>query len=92
MVKVQLSEIFTADVAHKIRAPYLFHFKTLQILTTAILTGSASTIHNSLKIVFQNFTFWYYPGYDTCFIFQDIIGSKIASLKMSEKHISFTGL
>ena len=37
-----------------------------RFLTTAIFTGSASSVDNSLKIMFQNFTFWCYPGYDTC--------------------------
>ena len=56
MDKMQLSEIFTArDVVHRIRAPYLCHFD--RFLTMAIFTGSASTVHNSLKIMFQNFTF-----------------------------------
>ena len=42
--------------------------KRYRYLTTAIFTGSASTVHtcNSLKIMLQNFTFWCYPGYDTC--------------------------
>ena len=43
-----------------------FVLKRDRFLTTAIFTGSASTVHNSLKIMFQNFTFWCYPGYDTC--------------------------
>ena len=43
-----------------------FMLKGNRFLTTAIFTGSASTAHNSLKITFQNFTFWCYPGYDTC--------------------------
>ena len=42
-----------------------FNLKRDRFLTTAIFTGSASTVHNSLKM-FQNFTFWCYPGYDTC--------------------------
>ena len=37
-----------------------------RFFTAAIFTGSASTVHNSFKIMFQNFTLWYYPGYDTC--------------------------
>ena len=37
-----------------------------RFLTTAIFTGSVSTIHDSLKIMFQTFIFWCYPGYDTC--------------------------
>ena len=37
-----------------------------RFLTIAIFTGSASTVHNSFKIMFQNFTFLCYPGYDTC--------------------------
>ena len=41
-----------------------FISKRDRVLTTAISTGSASTVHNSLKM-FQNFTFWCYPGYDT---------------------------
>ena len=36
-----------------------------RFLTTAIFTGSAMTVHISIKIMFQNFTFWCYPGYDT---------------------------
>ena len=40
--------------------------KRYRFLTTAIFTGSASTVDNSLKIRFQNFTVWCYPGYDTC--------------------------
>ena len=37
-----------------------------KFLTTAIFTGSASTVDNSLKIMFQNVTFWCCPDYDTC--------------------------
>ena len=37
-----------------------------RFLTTAIFTGAVSTVHNSLKILIQNFTFLCYPGYDTC--------------------------
>ena len=40
-----------------------FNLKPDRVLTTAIFTGSASTVHNSLKILFQNFTFSCYPGY-----------------------------
>ena len=43
-----------------------FILKPDRFLTTAIFTGSASTVHNSFEIMFQNFTFWCYPGYDTC--------------------------
>ena len=43
-----------------------FISKRDKFLTTAIFTGSASTLHNLLKIMFQNFTFWCYPGYGTC--------------------------
>ena len=43
-----------------------FISKRERFLTTAIFTGSASTVHNSLKTMFQDFTFWCYPGYDTC--------------------------
>ena len=43
-----------------------FISKRDRFLTTAIFTGSASTVHNSLKVMFQNVTFWCYPGYDTC--------------------------
>ena len=43
------------DVVHRIRAPYLFHFETRQIFDYS--NFSASTVHNSLKIMFQNFTF-----------------------------------
>ena len=39
-----------------------FILKRDRFLTTAIFIGSASTVHNSLKIMFQNFTFWCYPG------------------------------
>ena len=46
--------------------PYLFQFETWQIFDYSNFTGSISTVHNSLKIMFQNFTFWCYPGYDTC--------------------------
>ena len=42
-----------------------FIFKLDRFLTTAILTGSASTVHNSLKLMFQNFTFWCHSDYDT---------------------------
>ena len=35
-----------------------FILKRDRFLTTAIFTGSASTVHNSFKIMFQNFTFW----------------------------------
>ena len=45
-----------------------FNLKRDRFLTTAIFTGSASTVHNSLKIMFQNFTFWCHPGYDSCLI------------------------
>ena len=43
-----------------------FILKRDRFLTTAIFTGSASTVHNSLKIMFQNFIFWCYLGNDTC--------------------------
>ena len=43
-----------------------FMLKRDRFLTTAIFTGSTSTVHNSLKIMFKNFTFWCDPGYDTC--------------------------
>ena len=43
-----------------------FNVKRDRFLTIAIFTGSASTIHNSLKIMFQNLTFWCNPGYDIC--------------------------
>ena len=43
-----------------------FISKCDRFLTAAIFTGSASTVHNSLKIMFQHFTFWCYPGYDAC--------------------------
>ena len=42
-----------------------FILKRGRFLTTAIVTGSASTVHNLFKIMLQNFTFWCYPGYDT---------------------------
>ena len=41
-----------------------FILKHDKFFTTAIFTGSASTVHNSLKIMFQNFIFWCYPGYE----------------------------
>ena len=34
-----------------------FNLKCDRFLTIVIFTGSASTVHNSLKIMFQNFTF-----------------------------------
>ena len=44
-----------------------FISKRDRFLTTAIFTGPALTAHNLLiKIMFQNFSFWCYPGYDTC--------------------------
>ena len=43
-----------------------FILKRDRFFTAAIFTGSASTVHNSFKIMFQNSTFWCYPGYDTC--------------------------
>ena len=43
-----------------------FILKRDRFFTTAIFTGSASTVHNAFKIMFQNFTFLCYPGYDTC--------------------------
>ena len=43
-----------------------FNLKIDRFLSTAIFTGSASTVDDSLKIMFQNFTFWCYPGYDRC--------------------------
>ena len=46
--------------------PTYFILKGDRILTTAIFTGSASTVHNSFKIMFQNVTFWCYPGHDKC--------------------------
>ena len=39
-----------------------FILKRDRFLPTAIFIGSASTVHNSFKIMFQNFTFWCYPG------------------------------
>ena len=42
-----------------------FILKRDRFLTTAIFTGSASTVHNSFKIMFQNFTFWCDQA-DTC--------------------------
>ena len=35
----------------------LFILKNERFLTTAIFTGSTSTVHKSFKIMFQNFTF-----------------------------------
>ena len=43
-----------------------FILKHDRFLTIVIFTGSVSTVRNSLKIMFQNFTFRCYPGYDTC--------------------------
>ena len=43
-----------------------FVLKRDRFFTTASFTGSASTVHNLFKIMFQNFTFSCYPGYDTC--------------------------
>ena len=43
-----------------------FILKRNRFSTTAIFTGSASTVHNSSKIMFQNVTFRCNPGYDTC--------------------------
>ena len=64
---MQFSEIFTAKrCVHRIKALYLFNLKCDRFLTTAIFSDSASTVHNSLKIMFENFTFWCNPGYDTC--------------------------
>ena len=34
-----------------------FILKRDRFLTTAIFIGSASTVHNSFKVMFQNFTF-----------------------------------
>ena len=39
-----------------------FILKHGRFLITAIFTGSASTVHNSLKIMFQNYTSLCYPG------------------------------
>ena len=64
MDKMQLSEIFIAKFIELGFHTY-FNLKRDRFLTTAIFTGSASTVHNSLKIMFQNFTLWCYP-YDTC--------------------------
>ena len=49
-----------------------FILKRDRFLTTAIFTGSASTVHNFLKIMFQNLTFWCYQGYDICLSVQRI--------------------
>ena len=43
-----------------------FILKRDRFVTALISTGSASTVHNSFKIMFQNFTCWCYLGYDTC--------------------------
>ena len=43
-----------------------FILKRDRFLTAAIFTGSASTVHNSFKIMFQNFTLRCYLDYDTC--------------------------
>ena len=64
---MQLSEIFTALA---LRTYFILKHR---FLTTAIFTGSASTVRNSLKIMFQNFIFWCYPGYDNacqCCVFR----------------------
>ena len=50
----------------ELRLGAYFILKRDRFLTTAIFTGSASTVHNSFKIMCQNFTFWCYLGYDTC--------------------------
>ena len=41
-----------------------FILKRDRFLTAAIFIGSASTVHNSLKM-FKNFNFWCYLAYDT---------------------------
>ena len=43
-----------------------FILKHYRFLITAIFTGSASIVHKSLKIMFQNCAFWCYPSYDRC--------------------------
>ena len=35
-----------------------FILKRDRFVTTSIFTGSASTVHNSFKVMFQNFTFF----------------------------------
>ena len=62
---MQLSEISQLREL-ELRLRTYFILKRDWFLTAAIFTGSASTLHNSFKIMFQNFTFWCYLGYDTC--------------------------
>ena len=41
-----------------------FILKPNRFLTSTVsFSGTSSTVHNSLKIMFQNFTSWCYPGY-----------------------------
>ena len=61
---MQLYEISPAKIELGFRTYFIL--KRNRLLTTAIFTGSALTVHSSLKIMFQNATFWCYPGYDTC--------------------------
>ena len=71
MDKIQRSKFSElSDVVHRIWAPY-FILKRNRFLTTVIFTASASTVHNSLKIMFiensaSKFHFLCYPGYDIC--------------------------
>ena len=54
---MQLSEIFTAKMWFiELGLRTYFILKCKRFLTAAIFTGSASTVHNSLKIMLQNFT------------------------------------
>ena len=65
MDKMQLSEIFEMRFIELGLRTY-FILKRNRFLTKVVFTGSAFTVHNSSKIMFQNFTFWCYAGYDTC--------------------------
>ena len=44
----------------------MFHFETLQMFDYSDFIGPASTVHKSLQMVFLNYAFWCYPGYDRC--------------------------
>ena len=56
-----------------------FILKRDRFLTTAIFIGFTSTVHNLFEIMFQNFTFCCYPGYDTCLSVLRILVSGIRS-------------
>ena len=44
-----------------------------RFLTTATFTGSASTVHSSFEIMFQNFTFWCYIKMDIKSVIRDYL-------------------